>query len=98
MSERAIVTGASGFVGQVLVRHLEVAGWTVMACGYLPGGGVLPCDVRDRRQLVAVFEAAGAVIRGSYDKIHRDTGWSPEHMLESTLKDLRAFWWEKMNS
>ena len=35
MKERSVifVTGASGFIGRVLCKHLQEAGETVVACG-----------------------------------------------------------------
>ncbi|MDQ3099166.1 MAG: GDP-mannose 4,6-dehydratase [bacterium] len=32
------------------------------------------------------------VMRGSYDKIHKTTGWTPEISLEQTLKDSLDWW------
>lgn len=58
---RALVTGATGFVGRRLIEYLAGRGWEVIGCGVPPGPGVLECDVRDEAQLDAVFDAAGAV-------------------------------------
>lgn len=34
----AVVTGGGGFIGQILVRHLLVAGWTVRNLDFMSGG------------------------------------------------------------
>lgn len=34
---------------------------------------------------------------GSYDKLHRDTGWSPEIPIEQTLRDTLDYWLEALS-
>lgn len=58
---RALVTGATGFVGRRLTAYLADRGWDVVGCGIPPEPGVLACDVRDEAQLDEVLEAAGKV-------------------------------------
>ncbi len=58
MTRRALVTGAAGFVGKVLVAHLRDAGWDVTGCDVAASSGVgecLPCDLSDREQVESVL-------------------------------------------
>jgi dihydroflavonol-4-reductase len=64
----AVVTGSSGFVGRVLVRHLLEAGWSVRTVARRPLEGRdarrvdhTVADVRDRESLVPVFAGAAVV-------------------------------------
>ena len=61
MKQRAIITGATGFAGRLLTAFLRGRGWEVTPCGYPPEPDALPCDVRDKDALRAVFDAAGEV-------------------------------------
>jgi GDP-4-dehydro-6-deoxy-D-mannose reductase len=57
---RALVTGASGFVGRYLVEALRGEGADVIACGGPQDAGTefFPLDLRDPRSLTAALEAA----------------------------------------
>lgn len=59
MSGRALITGASGFVGPVLRARLEAGGWETVCCGQAGEGGLIPCDVTDRARIEAVLSAHG---------------------------------------
>jgi GDP-4-dehydro-6-deoxy-D-mannose reductase len=59
MSNRALVTGAAGFVGGYLKAHLEASGWTVVTSDY--GQGDIPCDFAEADDIVRLVEAAGEV-------------------------------------
>jgi GDP-4-dehydro-6-deoxy-D-mannose reductase len=37
-----------------------------------------------------------AVLRGDCDRLHNDTGWEPEIPLDDTLRDVLAFWRERV--
>lgn len=63
----ALVTGASGFVGRAVVRHLAAAGWTVKAGtrnGTMVEGAVqaLRCDVLDPASVAAAMQGVTAVV------------------------------------
>jgi GDP-4-dehydro-6-deoxy-D-mannose reductase len=63
---RALVTGASGFVGRHLVRHLEDAGDTVVRADRLEDG----LDITDAERLRALVDRARA------DAVYHLAGWS----------------------
>lgn len=58
MSGRALVTGASGFVGALLCAHLDRQGWEVVGSGDRTGDAWTPCDVTKRDQVEALMEQA----------------------------------------
>ncbi|MGO9027734.1 MAG: NAD-dependent epimerase/dehydratase family protein [Acidimicrobiales bacterium] len=67
-SMTAVVTGATGYVGVNLVRHLHQAGWQVRTVSRRPLTGIDPsgvhhtmADVRERGELRPVFEGAAVV-------------------------------------
>lgn len=55
---RALITGASGFVGGYLARALTAAGYDVCAAGGPHDENVLPIDLADSDSLHAAFEIA----------------------------------------
>lgn len=62
---RVLVTGATGFVGQHLLRSLAQRGYTIFATCLLPFQGelpgiveLLPCDMRERTQVAEVVRHA----------------------------------------
>lgn len=59
MSGRALITGATGFVGRLLSAYLVEQGWDVVCTGYPPADGAVTLDVTDREQVNAVLEEAG---------------------------------------
>ncbi len=61
MSRRALVTGAGGFVGTRLTRHLEGQGWEVVRSGHPAVAGMLPCDFQDDAAVRALVADAGAL-------------------------------------
>ena len=62
--KRALVTGANGFVGRVLCRHLADQGWEVRGCD-LNAADEQPdyktCDVAEAGQIEAVLDWAGPI-------------------------------------
>jgi GDP-4-dehydro-6-deoxy-D-mannose reductase len=59
MSRRALVTGAGGFVGTRLTRHLESQGWEVVRSGHPAVDGMLPCDFQDDNAVRALIANSG---------------------------------------
>ena len=59
MTQRALITGASGFVGRRLSAYLVQSGWEVVGCGYPPEEGVITCDITRREDIDAVLDTAG---------------------------------------
>ncbi len=56
---RALVTGASGFVGRYLTRALASGGWDVLPCGGPgEGGAFVPLDLADEDAVAAVLDLA----------------------------------------
>jgi len=57
------VTGASGYIGVNLVRHLQHSGWLVRTVGRRPQGGDdhTVADIRERDKLRPAFEGAAIV-------------------------------------
>jgi GDP-4-dehydro-6-deoxy-D-mannose reductase len=61
MTQRALITGASGFVGPVLRAHLEAGGWETVCIGQAGEGGLPGCDITDRVEIDALLDHAGAI-------------------------------------
>lgn len=61
MNRCALVTGAGGFVGTRLTRHLEAQGWSVVRSGYPAVEGMLPCDFQEAEAVRALVAGAGEV-------------------------------------
>jgi GDP-4-dehydro-6-deoxy-D-mannose reductase len=59
MTGRALITGASGFVGPVLRARLEGHGWETLCCGQAGEGGLTPCDVTNPAQVAEVVASGG---------------------------------------
>ncbi len=59
MSRRALVTGAGGFVGTRLARHLEAQGWEVVRSGHPAVTDMIPCDFQDDKAVRALVANAG---------------------------------------
>lgn len=59
MTQRALITGASGFVGPILRAHLAASGWETVCCGQAGEGGLIGCDITDRAQIDALLDGAG---------------------------------------
>jgi len=59
MSRRALITGAGGFVGTRLARHLETQGWEVVRSGFPAVDGMLHCDFQDEIAVRALVADAG---------------------------------------
>ncbi len=55
---RALVTGASGFVGGYLIRALEREGWETVACGGPSDATMLPLDLCDIDTMRAALDVA----------------------------------------
>jgi len=63
MKQRALVTGAEGFVGRILCAHLTAQGWEVAGCDRCGGDTAdrRVCDITDLDQVHALFDWAGQV-------------------------------------
>lgn len=66
---RILVTGATGFIGSNLVRHLSAEGWRVRAAARSPGGAPLPssaewftCDLTEPDSLAGIEAGIEAVV------------------------------------
>lgn len=62
--KRALVTGANGFVGRVLCRHLTKRGWEVFGCDMEGLGGQASfktCNVAEADQIAAVLDWSGPI-------------------------------------
>ena len=58
MTGRALITGANGFVGRHLGRHLESSGWEVVRLvrsAETSSPNVVACDITDSRQVSAAL-------------------------------------------
>jgi dihydroflavonol-4-reductase len=67
-ANRALVTGAGGFIGSHLIRYLAARGWGVRAIDIHPPATALPsnieyrvCDIRDEQPLTQALEDIGYV-------------------------------------
>lgn len=61
---------------------------------WLSAGAPAPIEVRVDSSKVRVGEPA--VLRGDSAKVGRETGWSPEYDLKTTLADLELYWEEQI--
>ena len=64
MTKRALVTGADGFVGSVLCRHLSESGWEVRSAvlrDVLNPAGEFQCDITEAARVEALLAWAGPV-------------------------------------
>lgn len=59
MSKRAFITGAGGFVGRRLTRHLQTTGWEVVGGAYPEAPGMTTCDVTKPASIVEALHSAG---------------------------------------
>ena len=58
MAKRAIVTGASGFLGRQVVQRFKDSGWSVVGTGYsrVDPPAILKVDLSDTRAVADVLE------------------------------------------
>lgn len=61
MSKRALVTGAGGFVGKHLIRHLQNHSWEVIGCDIVPQEGLQLCNLLDREQTETFLQSIGPI-------------------------------------
>lgn len=88
--KKILVTGATGLVGTAAVEYFTDKGWDVTGIdadmrhqllGTPSKSGALPCDIRSRIELVAVFEQGpfDAIIHTAAQPSH---DYSKEHVME----------------
>jgi S-adenosylmethionine synthetase len=58
MSQRALVTGATGLLGREVVKSFESAGWDVVGAGFSRASPpkVIKLDIRDEREVQTVLD------------------------------------------
>ena len=61
MNQRALITGAEGFVGQYLKAHLEARDWVVVGTSLAGLPGTVQCDVTRRDSVEALLDQGGAI-------------------------------------
>ncbi len=61
MSKRALVTGAGGFVGKYLTKHLQNCGWEVLGCDMVPHIGVQVCNLLNKQETENFLKSIGPV-------------------------------------
>ena len=61
MTRRALITGATGFVGRILAAHLEARDWEVVRVGFPPDETARLCDVRDPENIAKVLDGVGEI-------------------------------------
>ena len=90
---RALVTGASGFIGSHLIRYLAARGWMVRAIDIHPSSQPLPaniehrvCDIRDEVSLAAALEDVGYVF--NLASVHLDVHASYEQFESVNVRAL----------
>ncbi len=61
MEKHALITGAAGFVGRHLARHLRQEGWRVTGVDARPEKDVHACDITQGAQVTSLLEALDTV-------------------------------------
>jgi nucleoside-diphosphate-sugar epimerase len=90
---RALVTGARGFIGSHLIRHLAGRGWAVRALDVHPAHGALDgnieyrvCDIRDEAALSAAVDGVEYVF--NLASVHLDVHASLEQFQSVNVNAL----------
>lgn len=71
-----VCSGAERSLGEIIEALLRISGVTMQV--EIDSQRLRPSEQRR--------------MRGSYDKLHRHTGWQPDIALEQTLKDILDYW------
>ena len=58
MSQRALVTGASGLLGRQVLRHFELNGFEATGTGFSRASPpkILKCDIQNENEVTELFE------------------------------------------
>ena len=92
MIQRAVVTGASGFIGSALVRHLTTAGWDVMAVDRKPSGNatqsVRLADVAQQGALAGLLDARTVIFHMAASADVAASVANPRHDFDNTFRGV----------
>lgn len=61
MKKQALITGAGGFVGQYLLKHLQNCGWEVFGCDIVHREGLFHCDLQNKEQIETLLNQIGPI-------------------------------------
>ncbi len=61
MNKRALITGAGGFVGRHLTRHLRECGWEVIGCDIVPHPDIHICNLLNKDETENFLQTVGPI-------------------------------------
>ena len=92
LKQRAVVTGASGFIGSALVRHLTTAGWDVVAVDRKPSGNatqsVRLADVAQQGALAGLLDSRTVIFHMAASADVAASVANPRHDFDNTFRGV----------
>jgi GDP-4-dehydro-6-deoxy-D-mannose reductase len=55
----------------------------------------IPIEIEQKTDLLRPID--NPILIGSYEKLHRETGWEPTHSIEQSLEKIYNYWYDKLS-